>query len=568
MDQDVPLNTLHPQVGDDPIPLASNGGQPHNNSNNNHDNHNDNNSCNSSDLNGEDDIEDTIESDTMVETSPHSMLFEASTADTIATLASLSAQADLGFTEMPTRDWIKMQSKIQALETEVFHISRTNRLLNDELDKLTGILARLTASDDEFKHLDKEQRQVEEGSSSSSNSGQPGWRREYEFLVQQVDLMHRQLQAAQLELGGRTTPQGRARVEEMEVTRSTQVTRQLHAEIKELTASLKMWQSALQQTDSQYRRKCDDERALKQTLRERESELSSLVEKLEQSRSHSASSGGNGKDLMSNTGLRRNDRGMPGTFPEALSAEASKAKAKGNTAVVSSGSASHATEVKADKNIVSSHPTPSTPSAATAAATAAPSTPSSKVKTQTAKSSTTTDPAPLPPIEYVRYESEHQLSGMMSLIENDLSEPYSIYTYRYFLHQWPKLSFLAMDKVKEVCIGVVVCRLEPHGRSKRNRGYIAMLAVSKEYRKRKIGSTLVLMAIEAMKTAGADEIVLETEYTNQSAIALYQQMGFIKDKRLYRYYLNGIDAFRLKLFCRPQADTIMDMDLTSQQEAA
>jgi peptide alpha-N-acetyltransferase len=30
-------------------------------------------------------------------------------------------------------------------------------------------------------------------------------------------------------------------------------------------------------------------------------------------------------------------------------------------------------------------------------------------------------------------------------------------------------------------------------------------------------------------------------------------MGFIKDKRLYRYYLNGVDAFRLKLFCKPEA---------------
>ncbi|KAF9965379.1 hypothetical protein BGZ70_004939 [Mortierella alpina] len=235
-----------------------------------------------------------------------------------------------------------------------------------------------------------------------------------------------------------------------------------------------------------------------------------------------------------------------------MSPKKAKAKAKGTTAAASSGPASHATEA-------------STPATTTATA----SIPASKVKTSAAKSTTTTTLAPLPPIEYVGYESEHQLSGMMSLIENDLSEPYSIYTYRYFLHQWPKLSFLAMDKDKGACIGVVVCRLEPHGRSKRNRGYIAMLAVSKEYRKRKIGSTLVLMAIEAMKTAGADEIVLETEYTNQSAIALYQQMGFIKDKRLYRYYLNGIDAFRLKLFCRPQVDTVMDMEgLTSQQGTA
>lgn len=63
-----------------------------------------------------------------------------------------------------------------------------------------------------------------------------------------------------------------------------------------------------------------------------------------------------------------------------------------------------------------------------------------------------------------------------------------------------------MDREKNVCIGVIVCRLDFHGQSKSKRGYIAMLAVSKEYRKRKIGSTLVLMAIESMKTSGADEV--------------------------------------------------------------
>ncbi|KAG0300415.1 hypothetical protein BGZ98_009193 [Dissophora globulifera] len=167
-------------------------------------------------------------------------------------------------------------------------------------------------------------------------------------------------------------------------------------------------------------------------------------------------------------------------------------------------------------------------------------------------------PPRLPPIDYVGYESEDQLQGMVTLIENDLSEPYSIYTYRYFLKQWPKLSFLASSSAGLLELlnysAIASNTLEPHGFNKSNRGYIAMLAVSKEYRKRRIGSSLVLMAIEAMKTAGADEIVLETEYTNTSAIALYQQIGFIKDKRLYRYYLNGVDAFRLKLFCKPERE--------------
>jgi len=45
-------------------------------------------------------------------------------------------------------------------------------------------------------------------------------------------------------------------------------------------------------------------------------------------------------------------------------------------------------------------------------------------------------------IKYVVYESERQMESIMQLITKDLSEPYSIYTYRYFIHNWPKLCFL------------------------------------------------------------------------------------------------------------------------------
>lgn len=45
-------------------------------------------------------------------------------------------------------------------------------------------------------------------------------------------------------------------------------------------------------------------------------------------------------------------------------------------------------------------------------------------------------------VNYTNYESEKQMKDIISLITKDLSEPYSIYTYRYFIHNWPKLSFL------------------------------------------------------------------------------------------------------------------------------
>nr|XP_046914158.1 N-alpha-acetyltransferase 30-like [Dermatophagoides farinae] len=150
-------------------------------------------------------------------------------------------------------------------------------------------------------------------------------------------------------------------------------------------------------------------------------------------------------------------------------------------------------------------------------------------------------------IEYICYKNETQMPDIMRLIQKDLSEPYSIYTYRYFIHNWPQLCFLAMDQ--NVCIGAIVCKLD-YKKRKILRGYIAMLAVDERYRKRKIGSNLVLKAINVMIELNADEVVLETEVTNRPALMLYENLGFIRDKRLFRYYLNGVDALRLKLWLK------------------
>ncbi|XP_078001300.1 uncharacterized protein LOC144453812 [Glandiceps talaboti] len=152
-----------------------------------------------------------------------------------------------------------------------------------------------------------------------------------------------------------------------------------------------------------------------------------------------------------------------------------------------------------------------------------------------------------PEISYVGYESEGQMPDIMRLITKDLSEPYSIYTYRYFIHNWPHLCFLAMHG--EICVGAIVCKLDVHKKMAK-RGYIAMLAVDENYRRQKIGSKLVRKAIYAMVEGNCDEVVLETEITNKAALQLYENLGFVRDKRLFRYYLNGVDALRLKLWLR------------------
>ncbi len=96
-------------------------------------------------------------------------------------------------------------------------------------------------------------------------------------------------------------------------------------------------------------------------------------------------------------------------------------------------------------------------------------------------------------IRYELYESEEQMPAIMSLMKMTLSEPYSIYTYRYFIHNWPHLCVLAMADQgveqgagHEIVVGAIVCKEEDHHYHTR-RGYIAMLAVHTDYRKRKIG---------------------------------------------------------------------------------
>lgn len=74
-----------------------------------------------------------------------------------------------------------------------------------------------------------------------------------------------------------------------------------------------------------------------------------------------------------------------------------------------------------------------------------------------------------------------------------------------------------------------------------------MLSVEPEHRRIGLGRLLVTKTIDEMVKGGADEVLLETEVTNAAALRLYESLGFIRDKRLTAYYLNGNDAYRLKL---------------------
>eukprot|EP00594_Rhizosolenia_setigera_P017982 CAMPEP_0178963154 /NCGR_PEP_ID=MMETSP0789-20121207/14840_1 /TAXON_ID=3005 /ORGANISM="Rhizosolenia setigera, Strain CCMP 1694" /LENGTH=268 /DNA_ID=CAMNT_0020647539 /DNA_START=76 /DNA_END=882 /DNA_ORIENTATION=- len=215
-------------------------------------------------------------------------------------------------------------------------------------------------------------------------------------------------------------------------------------------------------------------------------------------------------------------------------------------------------------------------------------------------------------IKFVNYKNEEQLDTLMELVGRDLSEPYSIFTYRYFLHQWPNLCILALSEETGALVGCVVCKIDEEpslgGLSANNNaihdsntvsstnndggrgnedeeeimlknvgssdtdtgssqsasavkndnnnnnnvirsGYMAMLAVEKSYRRCGIGSALVCRIVKRMRKMGCSSVTLETEVTNKAAMRLYEErLGFIREELLVRYYLNWGDAFRLRLW--------------------
>ena len=135
----------------------------------------------------------------------------------------------------------------------------------------------------------------------------------------------------------------------------------------------------------------------------------------------------------------------------------------------------------------------------------------------------TTTPDMAGDVRYEAYQGEEQLPMIAGIVDKDLSEPYSIYTYRFFLHNWPSLTFLVRTFpsfllfslrfadpdppqafVDDTFVGVVIGKLEL--RKGVRRGYIGMLAVDTSQRKRGIGSSLVRRCIEQMEAEGCEEV--------------------------------------------------------------
>jgi ribosomal-protein-alanine N-acetyltransferase len=149
------------------------------------------------------------------------------------------------------------------------------------------------------------------------------------------------------------------------------------------------------------------------------------------------------------------------------------------------------------------------------------------------------------PIEIRRCTLE-DLEGVIEVNEKELPEDYPYFFYKSILDNYPE-SFLVASNNEGKIIAYTMWRVEraPSISSLKlsNKGHLVSIAVLKEYRRRKIASTLLSNSMAKVRKYKIDEFVLEVRVTNYSAINLYKKFNFSTRSIKERYYRDGENAY-------------------------
>jgi [ribosomal protein S18]-alanine N-acetyltransferase len=153
--------------------------------------------------------------------------------------------------------------------------------------------------------------------------------------------------------------------------------------------------------------------------------------------------------------------------------------------------------------------------------------------------------------DYVVRRCQYEdLQSVIKVNTTTLPEHYSDYFFESILKELPE-SFVVVELNRRV-VGYIMCKIEFGFSNFRKlgfvkKGHVVSVGVLDEHRGKGLGKALMLEGINGVIGRRGDEIYLEVRVSNESAIKMYEKLGFAIKSRLRSYYRDGEDAYLMAL---------------------
>ena len=150
----------------------------------------------------------------------------------------------------------------------------------------------------------------------------------------------------------------------------------------------------------------------------------------------------------------------------------------------------------------------------------------------------------------IRRCEEKDLVSVMDINLIALPEHYSDYFFESILRELPEAFIVA--ELNDRIVGYIMCKIEFGFSNYRKlgfvkKGHVVSVAVLEQDRGKGIGKALMLEGISGVMGRKSDEIYLEVRISNESAIKMYEKLGFQIKSKLRTYYRDGEDAYLMAL---------------------
>ncbi|MHA1590679.1 MAG: ribosomal protein S18-alanine N-acetyltransferase [Candidatus Njordarchaeales archaeon] len=136
----------------------------------------------------------------------------------------------------------------------------------------------------------------------------------------------------------------------------------------------------------------------------------------------------------------------------------------------------------------------------------------------------------------IRRAIPDDLNKVFEIEQKSFKRPYPKYYLAWLIKGLADIFLVA--EYKGQVLGYVAGRIEYN-----RLGHVITIAVHPEWRRRGIGTKLMLYIMKLFREYGCERVYLEVRVSNLEAIRLYEKLGFRITRLLKNYYEDGEDAY-------------------------